>query len=698
VTDTRITVPRPAGRSAHRAPSRRAAAPARATHRRDIEGLRAVAVLLVVLYHCGVPLIGGGYVGVDVFFVISGFLITSLLLREATATGRVSIAGFYARRFLRLLPAAAVVTAVTMGAAIRWLPPLRSPQIALDALFATLYGVNYRLAATGIDYLNADAAPSPLQHFWSLAVEEQFYLVWPLLLLGAYALGRRRGVAVALTAVVLLSFAVSVWQTGANGTWAYFGLHTRAWELGVGALVAVLGLRLPRRAATVLSGAGLVAIVLAALVYTARTPFPGYAALLPVAGAAAVLIGGTSAPSGLLSESLLQVIGRWSYSWYLWHWPFLMIGPYALGVAPGRTVNLLLAGGALVAAAVTYALVENPVRHWTALRSRTWLTIGCALAVTVTTAAGYAVVGASDPGAAALRTDYVAPVITVGSADLPRLLADGVRTPEVPANLTPPLARGATDDSTVAADGCAGDVTDAEVKRPCAYGDLRGAETVVLFGDSHARHWFPAFEQVARQRGWRLVIVTKSACSAASVRIFQDKLNRPFNECVRWREAVWDYIAELRPSRVVMTSAVAGGTVVDDSGARILDPGYADRTWLDGWTRSARKLAATGARVYLIEDTPYQQGDPIECLSTHLRDPRACVVSWADAPRFPERRRAIRATLSAEGVRIINPLPWFCTPQACPVIVGNLLVYRDNNHITATYMRTLAPVLSPMLD
>ncbi|HEU4347702.1 MAG TPA: acyltransferase family protein [Actinoplanes sp.] len=664
-------------------------------HRRDIEGLRAVAVLLVVLYHCGVPVLGGGYVGVDVFFVISGFLITSLLLREVTTTGTISIAGFYARRFLRLLPAAVLVTAATVLAAIMWLPPLRAPQIALDGLFATAYGLNYRLAAVGTEYLNADAAPSPLQHFWSLAVEEQFYVVWPVLLLAAYELRRRRGVAMAMAVVVAVSFVVAVWQTRADSTWAYFGSHTRAWELGVGALVAVLGLRLRRRIATAVTAAGLGAIALSAVLFSAETPFPGFAATLPVLGAAAVLLGGTTAPSGLLSEAPLQVIGRLSYSWYLWHWPFLMIGPAALGVTAGLAVNLALAACALLAAALTYALLENPVRHLRSLRARPWRTVGCGLLVTVLTAAGYLVLGTGDAARRGLETDHVAPEL---AAVTPRALAEGVATPAVPANLTPSLERATTDQPRIYADKCSGGFTDPGIKKPCAYGNTASGRTVVLFGDSHAAHWFPALEKVAQYRGWRLVVVTKSACSAASVRIFQATLNRPYDECVAWRESVWGYLAALKPAMVVMSSAAAGGTLVDDSGAKVTDPGYEDRAWVDGWSRSADRLAGTGAEVVLIEDTPYQSGDTVECLSVHVRDPRACVVSAGAALPNPGRRRAIAAALRTGDVTIVDPLPWFCTAGRCPVIVGNVLVYRDASHITATYSRMLAPLLAAAVE
>jgi peptidoglycan/LPS O-acetylase OafA/YrhL len=633
--------------------------PAHHWHRPDIEGLRAVAVLLVVLYHCGVPLLSGGYVGVDVFFVISGFLITSLLLRELASTGRISIAGFYARRIRRLLPAAMLVTAVTVVAAYRVLPPLRASQVALDGFATTVSGLNYRLAAVGIDYLRGDASPSPLQHFWSLAVEEQFYLVWPLLLL--LVVRRRR---IVLSTVVVASLAVSVWQTTANPTWAYFGLHTRAWELGAGALVAVLGGRLPR----ILAPVGLGAIVLAAVLFTDRTAFPGYAALLPVAGTVVVLL----VRSRMLGAKPLRALGRLSYSWYLWHWPFLALGP-----AGGVGTRLLLATGALGAAALTYALVETPMRR---LRMPGRRTIGCGLAVTVLAAAAYLVAGRAP---VAPVSGYTAPVLTTL-----RLSDLAAVAPAVPRNLTPSL-RGATADQPVLyRDKCSSDFTDVTIRKPCAYGDLASRTTVVLFGDSHAGAWFPAVRAVAVQRRWKLVVVTKTACSAASVRIFQEKLNRPFDECVRWRESAWDYIRSLHPAIIVLTSAAAGGDLAD----RAADP---DSVWTAGWVRSAGLLARSGARLYLIDDTPYQHGNVPECLSAH--PPGACAVDTGSALPNRRRRAMVDTALRQRDVTVIDPTPWFCTASVCPVVVGNVLVYRDVSHITATYARLLAPWLGPCL-
>jgi peptidoglycan/LPS O-acetylase OafA/YrhL len=631
-------------------------APIQREHRRDVEGLRAVAVLLVVLYHCGVPFLPGGYAGVDVFFVISGYLITGLLVRERSTTGRIALGSFYARRIRRLLPAAMLVIAATVAAAYRFLPPLRAPQVAFDALATIGYGLNYRLALAGVDYLQADAPPSPLQHFWSLAVEEQFYLVWPLLLIVCWQWRKPM-----LVFVTVASLGLSVWQTAANPTWAYFGLHTRAWELGAGALIAVFGGRRLPRFVTVI---GLVAILLAAVLFTDRTAFPGFAALVPVAGAAAVLL----AESSVLDP--LRWLGRISYSWYLWHWPFLVFG----GAHRWAAV-----AGSLIAAVGTYYLVENPIRR---TKSGTRRTLAVGLIATMIAGFIYAGVGLLP---VAGDSSYAAASLTVlRTSDL------SAAVPVVPENLVPELERATSDQPRLYRDGCSSGFTDATIRKPCVYGSPASATTVVLFGDSHAGAWFPAVEAVAAQRGWKLVVVTKSACSAASVLIYQDKLHRPFEECTRWRESAWGYIASLHPAIVVMSSAAAGGDLVGATGA-------ADQVWTDGWARSTDQLARTGARLYLLEDTPYQRQDVPECLSAHRAEPAACAVDRADALPNLTRRRMIDDALRSRCVTTIDPTPWFCTTTTCPVIVGNVLVYRDASHVTATYSRLLAPLLAPYL-
>lgn len=690
-TSAAVVAPAPRGHAGQAAPGpgvTAASAPER--HRRDIEGLRAVAVLLVVAYHCGLPYLAGGYVGVDVFFVISGFLITGLLLREAGRTGTVSIPRFYARRALRLLPASTVVVVATVAASALWLPPLRLPDILSDALHTTIYAMNWRMAAIGTDYLNAGADPSPLQHFWSLAVEEQFYLVWPLLLLIVVRRGGR-GLGTVLTALTVGSLLFSVWQTRHNAGWAYFGAHTRAWELGVGALLAVGATRLARLGpgpARALIGCGLAAIVASALGYTAATPFPGYAALLPVLGAAAVIAGGCAGRPGLLGLPVLQGIGRLSYSWYLWHWPALLLAPYAFGRELVTWERVAVALGALLLAGLTYALVENPVRHLAALRDRPWRGIGVGAALSLAAAGLCALITFTAANAGGVNTYRAAPLTDVGR--LQQSLAAALTMPAVPRNLTPKLKDAVKDKPHYYGEKCNGAFDDPEVKTPCAYGDLASPTTVVLFGDSHAGHWFPALESIAKKRHWKLVAVTKSACSAGDTLIYLDQLKREFTECVQWRRAAWQHIRSLHPAMVIMASTAPSNEALNVTGTQ-------DQAWADGWKRSVDAVSGPGTKVYFINDTPWQAGPVPDCLSAHLNDPQACARSRAIAVNEPERRKLIMDAARREGAEIIDPVPWFCTASRCPSIVGNMLVYRDQHHVTTAYSTFLAPLLSARL-
>ncbi|HEX5199052.1 MAG TPA: acyltransferase [Actinoplanes sp.] len=364
--------------------------------RPDIEGLRAVAVAAVVLSHAGVPGLGGGYIGVDVFFVISGFLITSLMLREVATTGGLSLLRFYGRRARRILPASSVVLVTVILAGYHWLGFLRGDEIASDGRWAALFASNFNFAAQGVDYLESQAAPSPLQHFWSLAVEEQFYFVWPALLVLLIWLGLRHLTPAVLAVAVVASLVCSVWQSGV--TWSYFSPATRAWELGAGCLLALVAGRLSRIPAglsAAMAGAGLAGIVVAALSFDDGTPFPGYAAALPVAGTVLVLAGRGDAVLGIAP---LRWLGRISYSVYLWHWPVLTIAVQAFGPLNGltRTGLVLLS---VVLAMVTYALVENPIRRSGRLRRSPVRTALLAAALIVAPIAVALVLSATSPGA-----------------------------------------------------------------------------------------------------------------------------------------------------------------------------------------------------------------------------------------------------------------------------------------------------------
>jgi peptidoglycan/LPS O-acetylase OafA/YrhL len=344
-------------------------------------------VLLVVLDHAGVPALRGGYVGVDVFFVLSGFLITGFLLRENERDKQVSLPQFYARRARRILPASTLVLVSTVAAAFIVLGTNRAIRVAIDGQWASLFAANVRLIEQGTGYLSGQLPPSPLQHYWSLAVEEQFYLVWPFIVWLVIRLksGRRLRTFLAsiLAGVIVASLAWSVWQTGVSGTAAYFSPLTRAWELATGALLAVavpVLLRLPTRLGVTLSVVGLLAIITAALLFDSDTPIPGYAVALPVGGAFLALAGGTIAPSrgseALLATRPLQWIGKRSYAWYLWHWPLLAIAAARIGHPATTLQNVAMCVLALSVAAASFSLIEHPIHRSTRLMAGTpWLSI-----------------------------------------------------------------------------------------------------------------------------------------------------------------------------------------------------------------------------------------------------------------------------------------------------------------------------------
>jgi peptidoglycan/LPS O-acetylase OafA/YrhL len=369
--------------------------------RPDVQGLRAVAVLLVVLFHSHVPGVDGGYVGVDVFFVISGFVITGVLLREHGSTGSMSLRAFYGRRARRIIPAATLVIVVAIIGSYLAIGPVSGNQTATDGIWASIFLVNFHFVATGTNYLASQLPPSVLQNFWSLAVEEQFYLVYPVIFLVigrlSWHLSLRRRLGIVLGLVVVASFIDSIVQTSADPTAAFFSPFPRAWELALGGLVAVCTVslrRLPTRPAAVLSWLGFASILCAAHFYTSATTYPGWVVALPVVGAALVIAGGVAQPTfgveALLRVKTLQWIGLISYSWYLWHWPVLTIAAERRGTDSLSTVESL--GWVLLSlglAVITYRLIENPIRRSRTLVLSRWASLvlgGCLVVSTLAVA------------------------------------------------------------------------------------------------------------------------------------------------------------------------------------------------------------------------------------------------------------------------------------------------------------------------
>jgi peptidoglycan/LPS O-acetylase OafA/YrhL len=351
--------------------------------RPDVEGLRAVAIVTVVLYHAAIPGFGGGYVGVDVFFVISGFVITELLLRQVDRYGRPQFGTFYARRARRILPAAGLVVVVAVLATYKWLGFIRGDEVADDARWVAVFLGNVHFAAIGTNYFQSQLPPSPLQNYWSLAVEEQFYLVYPtailLLTLAWRAYDLRRKVMLFTGAVVILSLAWCIHATVADGASAYFVIWTRAWELALGGFVAAgagLWAKIKPQVAVSVSWLGLAAIVFATTKFSSAMEYPGWRAAVPVGGAALVILGGTAyrrfGAEAILGRRLPGLIGRLSYSIYLWHWPVLMIASQAAAKPLSLGQRAFWLAVSIAAAVITYLLVENPVRYSKRL-SKSWI-------------------------------------------------------------------------------------------------------------------------------------------------------------------------------------------------------------------------------------------------------------------------------------------------------------------------------------
>jgi peptidoglycan/LPS O-acetylase OafA/YrhL len=644
--------------------------------RLDIQGIRAVAVLLVLLFHAEIPGFAGGYIGVDVFFVISGFLISSHLLESLRDRGTIGFGAFYARRARRLLPAAFTVIIATVVAAAVWVSPVQFPYVVNDALAAALYVPNMWFAYIETDYL-APKLPSLLLHYWSLGLEEQFYLVWPLLLWAVFRL-RRRWLGAAIWMVTAASFAACLWLTATDLPKAFFWLPPRVWEFGLGALVAVAHLNrdrlLPPRLCAPAGWAGLAAIAVSGALFSVGTDFPGYAAALPVAGTAALITAGPGrgGPAALLSVRPLTWIGDISYSVYLVHWPALAL-PYA---ATAYTEPLPLWLRATIAALclpagwLLFTAVEQPGRHTRWLSTaRPRRTIG--LAVTGMAAVTVAVL--------ATAAAYNPPVLDAGkSAPHTALTANPIGTTYVPSNLTPSLAHAHADRPAVYTNGCHR-YTASQDPAGCRTGTDLAAPLVVLFGDSHAAQWYTALAVLADNGLIRLESHTKDGCPPASIEV------RRYPQCDVWRDGVVDAITAAKPALVLLGSY-----------GRYYTAAHRDATnaaWRDGLTRTIARFPPQ-TRVAIIADTPSAEVSRPICLGRFLDDAPRCAIPRRSA--FDDDvRRAELDVVAAGHARYLDYTRYLCDATRCPaILLGDTLVYFDGNHITTAMSRALAGALA----
>ena len=644
--------------------------------RPDVQGLRAVAVVLVVLYHAKLPGVPGGFVGVDVFFVISGYLITGHLCRDLLRAD-FRFRDFAARRVRRILPASFVVLVFSLGVAWLVVPPLALARVSRDAVWTALYAPNLLFAREGTDYLAAPE-PSLFQHYWSLGVEEQFYLLWPIVVWAVFraSRGSMRAVTWAVALIVAASLAGSVLLTPVNQPWAFFLLPTRAWELGAGGLVALLvlqhPLRLPARTRSAVAALALVGLAASAVGFTDATPFPSGWAVIPVlATAAIILCGPYEGPvAGLLQHRAALWIGGISYSVYLVHWPLLIL-PQLAGswMTPlPLWASLLLGLAAFPLGWVVFRTVETPFRQ----PGRGWRgSPRTALAAAVLAAALVAAVAV-----AGMRAIPSMPLHAGEAAPAFAPTTDPVSAPVVGENLSVRLQDHQSESAVPSGRGCNLTTLSSGPTPACTYGSDDTAPSVALVGDSHAAQWAPAFEEIAASGGIRLTAHTRSGCPLYDRSLAEAFTETP--ECQSWRRSVLEHLAAAPPDVIVLSASV--------------------RTPAGAYRESLRHLLPQlprQSRVVLLRDTPQFRGDPLSCLSRHLRDPGACAadpdqVLSADVG-------AVDAEIAAEfGADRLDFTPYLCG-ERCPPVQGDVLVFKDSHHLSRTFSRAMAPVVAEAL-
>ncbi|MCW2786884.1 MAG: putative acyltransferase [Marmoricola sp.] len=671
--------------------------------RADIQGLRAIAVSLVLVYHLAPKSVTGGFAGVDVFFVISGFLITLHLL-EHIPTGPRDLVKFWSRRVRRLLPASLLVLSAILIASRLVAPDTQWADTARQARAAALYVVNWLLANNAVDYLAAQNAPSPVQHFWSLSVEEQFYLVWPILILLLAALARLIGrkplpvVLAGLTVIVGASFAWSVHLTRTNPAAAYFVTPTRVWELGIGGILAAVTLLRPGQLrpaiATPLAWLGLAAIGWTAFTYTGSTPFPGWQAAVPVLGTAAVIgahaRAGRIAPGPLLGLPPIQWLGNISYSVYLWHWPLVVLVPEATGHPLTWTDRGAIVAVTLLLATATKALVEDRFRNasWGIPLPKPFALAAVAMAVVVAGAGiqlaevDHRVSSARLVLAHALATDD--PCFGARALDHPSKCPDVPYNDLVPDPIAAALDR--SDDYNKQANGydCRSYQPSYNEKR-CTFGRRHSTVNVVLVGNSHAGEWLPALQQAAKKTPFKITTLIANRCAFSEIRqnlpAAHDSLT-----CLAWVKRAVTSIIDLHPAMVVMSDRISVTATGYDATGSVPVYGSGYRTVLQA-------LSDAGVKVLVLHDTPAPNTLIPECIAAAGKGYHRCDGTRARwLPPAPEES-AVRA-VGDPNIRFADLTDHICGPVVCAAVNGGVITYFDASHLSATYSTTLAPYLA----
>jgi peptidoglycan/LPS O-acetylase OafA/YrhL len=600
----------------------------------QIQALRALAAILVLIYHA--KWLDGGYIGVDIFYVISGFLITGILVRELDTKNTISLAAFYARRTKRLLPASFLVVLVTGIAGLIFLPASMRESFGKDLIAASTYISNFLFALWENDYQNLNSTPSPFIHFWSLAVEEQFYLFWPFFILILFRIGKRKTVLYGVISTLVFSFLFSLYLTERAPIWAFYILPTRAWELAAGALLVFLPEL--KRVRPLLALIAVVILGMGTVIFDEATPFPGTAALVPVIATVLLLVSRNQWPPfmNLIAKSrTTQWLGAISYPLYLWHWPVLVIPAIYLGEELNSLQITILLAVTVILAGLTHRYVETPMRE--ARLSQLNVFKFAALATCLSVAIG--------------GFTYMQHSNTITIDGGYKVSLDEVRAKPENNN-----------------DGCHIHIRQTVSPR-CEYGDLTSDKTIVLYGDSHAAQWLPALDIIGKKRGIKIVSLTKSACPSAEV-IKKPSSQYDADDCQAFRDSSVQRIQQTKPLAVILTGMQPFNEPYSEESAR--------NWWLQGEKVAFNRIKdVTNFSIYLT-DTPLPRVDIPDCLV-------------ADRGVACDTARPISAEV-APGLIPINPTPWLCA-KTCPAVVDGIIAYRDQSHITVAMSKHLSAKL-----
>ncbi|HZX77217.1 acyltransferase family protein [Lysobacter sp.] len=629
--------------------------------RADIEGLRGVAILLVVLAHAGVPGLQGGFIGVDVFFVISGYLITGQLLSELRTRDQIDYWAFFERRVRRLVPALLLMLAVVVPMAALLLPPSVFSDQLSAARWAALWVSNIYFAVADYGYFDHDATSNLFLHTWSLGVEEQFYLLWPAVMAIAWKKGFRSWPFYAgLSACgYLLCVAVSRWDAMA----AYYLMPTRLWQLAAGAAAYVA----TTSRANISRGAGMIGtalVVVSLLLIDESSPYPGMIALLPTLGAVLLVVGGGG--NRWLATPPLRFLGKVSYSWYLWHWPFLAILPAMAFGEPTRPQRLALVLVSLLVAWGSCILVEQPLRRRRSITPRLAVVAGVLGALAVTAGLQWSI------GVSHLAEQDLAKQESFESRIKARITVPDIYS-------TP---------------GCDQWYHSSDVV-PCRIGTDGGVNgTMVVLADSVGAQWLPALEPLARNRGLDLVVMTKSACLIANVPFVYERIKRRYVECEQWRARAIEVIGKIRPKVLVIGSSGAYPIVATQ--------------WRDGTAAVLGSLASPEMELLVLAPTPILPFSAPNCIATRGRERRD---GFLDAPDCAAPLKEVEhtdvisalksATTGVERAHFVDLNDLVCPQGACSASVNGQLAYRDAQHLNASYVQSLSDAVmrrvGPML-